>query len=67
MTIAHGVIKTLSWPAMTMIHGTHLMPIQNWMAAPENVWLRPLLPLGSASHCIALSSDTVGEPRTGLQ
>ena len=36
---------------------------QNWMAASENVWLRPRLPLGAASHCMSLLSQMVKSPR----
>ncbi len=35
---------------------------QNWMAASENVWLRPRLPLGTACQVISLSSHTDSEP-----
>lgn len=40
----------------------HLMVRQNWMAASENVWRRPRLPLGATSHCIFLSSQMVRSP-----
>ena len=36
---------------------------QNWMAASENVGLRPRLPVGAANHAMSLSSQTLNEPR----
>jgi hypothetical protein len=35
---------------------------QNWMAASEDVGLRPLLPMGDANHCMPLPRHTVNEP-----
>ena len=41
----------------------HLMLKQNWIAASENVGLRPRLPLGVPNHCMPASSHIVNELR----
>ena len=33
------------------------------MAASENFWQRPRLPVGGASHCMSLSSQMLRSPR----